>query len=91
MAGGRPARNKFETSLARLEKIVERLEGEDLSLEESLRAFEEGMALARQCRRTLDQAEKKIEILLREGAGEEARPWEPAGPGGEATDPEAGA
>ena len=59
---------KFEDCLKRLEEIVERLERGDLSLEESLALFEEGMKLSNSCRGELDQAEGKIEILLKQGS-----------------------
>lgn len=66
------ARSKtFETSLAALEKIVRELERGDLSLEESLRLFEEGVGLSRECQERLNQAERRIETLLRD---EEGRP-----------------
>jgi exodeoxyribonuclease VII small subunit len=55
----------FEESLAQLEKIVERLEGGDLPLEESLRLYEEGMKLSRACGERLEAAERRIEILER--------------------------
>jgi exodeoxyribonuclease VII small subunit len=58
---------KFEDCLKRLEEIVERLEKGDLSLEESLALFEEGMKLSNACRGELDEAEGKIEILLKQG------------------------
>jgi exodeoxyribonuclease VII small subunit len=58
---------KFEDCLKRLEEIVERLEKGDLSLEESLALFEEGMKLSNACRGELDQAEGKIEVLLKQG------------------------
>jgi exodeoxyribonuclease VII small subunit len=55
----------FEKSLAELEKIVERLELGELSLDESLKQFERGIALTRSCQGSLQQAEQKVEILLR--------------------------
>jgi exodeoxyribonuclease VII small subunit len=55
----------FEASLAELEKIVRRLEEGDLPLEESLELFEKGVRLSRECRERLNQAERRIEILLR--------------------------
>jgi exodeoxyribonuclease VII small subunit len=60
--GGEPS---FEDSLAQLEKIVERLEGGDLPLEESLRLYEQGMKLSRACGDRLEAAERRIEILER--------------------------
>ena len=59
----------FEVSLAELEKIVRRLEEGDLPLDESLELFEKGVRLSRECRERLNQAERKIEILLRDEDG----------------------
>lgn len=59
----------FETSLNELEKIVKQLESGDLPLEESLKLFETGVKLARECRQRLANAEKKIEVLLKEADG----------------------
>lgn len=53
----------FETSLKKLEQIVRELESGDTSLNESLSRFEEGIDLYKQCRQTLEGAEKKIKIL----------------------------
>lgn len=61
------AKDKFEEALGRLEDIVRKMEAGDMSLEESLKAFEEGIKLARVCSRKLDEAERRVEILLREG------------------------
>ena len=60
----------FEEALERLEKIVEELEKGELSLNESLKLFEEGISLSRYLREELDKAEKKIEILLKKEGGE---------------------
>ena len=54
----------FEKSLASLEQLVEQMEAGDLSLEESLKAFESGIKLTRQCQTALDKAEQKVQILL---------------------------
>ncbi|MEW6362486.1 MAG: exodeoxyribonuclease VII small subunit [Acidobacteriota bacterium] len=59
----------FETSLNELEKIVKQLESGDLPLEESLKLFETGVKLARECRQRLANAERKIEVLLKEADG----------------------
>jgi len=56
---------KFEDALSNLEDIVKKLENGELSLEESLVAFEEGIRLSRICSKQLDAAEKKIEILVK--------------------------
>jgi exodeoxyribonuclease VII small subunit len=60
----------FEKSLAELEKIVEKMEEGGLSLSESLSLFEKGIKLARSLREELDEAEKKIAILLKDEKGE---------------------
>ncbi|MBI3628596.1 MAG: exodeoxyribonuclease VII small subunit [Candidatus Rokubacteria bacterium] len=60
---------KFEECLTRLEQIVGALESGDLSLEDSLKAFEEGIALARHCAKYLDEAERRVELLLKDEAG----------------------
>lgn len=54
---------ELEQSLADLETLVTRMEQGDLSLEESLNAFEEGIKLTRECQTILDQAEQKVQIL----------------------------
>lgn len=54
----------FEDSMNNLEKIVEKMESGDLSLEESLQHFEEGIALTRHCQKALDEAEQKVKILM---------------------------
>ena len=54
----------FEQSLAELQTLVERLESGELSLEDSLGAFEQGIRLTRECQGALAQAEQKVQILL---------------------------
>ncbi len=67
----------FEKDLQRLEAIVAGLEEGGLPLEESLKQFEEGVALVRQCERTLKAAERKIDMLVRGEDGEmEAVPFD---------------
>lgn len=61
---------QFEKALADLEKIVEALEGGELSLDESLKKYEDGVKLTRACQAKLQEAEKKIEILTRSLSGE---------------------
>jgi exodeoxyribonuclease VII small subunit len=79
---GQDEAQSFEAALARLEALVERLERGDLALEEALAAFEQGVALARRCAAQLGDAERRIEVLLREGGGWVARPFEaPPGEG----------
>ena len=59
----------FEGSLKRLEEIVAQLEGNKLALEQSLQIFEEGVKLVRFCAGRLDEAERRIEILLADNEG----------------------
>ena len=61
----------FEQSLSRLEEIVDKLESEELSLEESLNIFEEGVKLSEACAQRLDAAEKKVSLLLKDRASGE--------------------
>jgi len=66
----------FEEALPELESIVKKLEEGDLSLDESLRLFEEGVRLSRYCNQKLEEAEKKIEILMKNEKGDlEKRPF----------------
>src|SRR5215813_1124162 len=74
----------FEASLTQLETIVKKLEEGDLPLEESLKLFEKGVALSRECRERLNEAERRIEILLRDSEGNPAvRELDPEGLRGE--------
>lgn len=59
----------FEASLEALERIVHELEQGDLPLEKSLELFEQGIGLSRQCQERLSQAERRIEVLLRDNQG----------------------
>jgi exodeoxyribonuclease VII small subunit len=68
---------KFEECLQRLEKIVQELEKGDVPLETSLTLFEEGMHLSSTCRKELEQAEGKVEILLKKNGKLQAEPFEP--------------
>jgi exodeoxyribonuclease VII small subunit len=63
------AEQKFEDALQKLEAIVKKLEEGNLNLEDSLKAFEEGMRLSRFCSKKLDEAEKKVEILMKDASG----------------------
>ena len=60
---------KFETALKKLEDVVKKLEGGELSLDDSLKAFEEGVKLAGFCSRKLDEAEKRVEFLIKQKDG----------------------
>jgi exodeoxyribonuclease VII small subunit len=62
-------KEKFEEALQKLENIVGRMEEGDLPLEEALKAFEEGVRLAKFCAKKLDEAERKVEMLTRDQAG----------------------
>ena len=59
----------FEASLEALERIVKQLEGGDLPLDRSLELFEQGIRLSRECQERLSQAERRIEVLLRDNQG----------------------
>ncbi len=59
----------FEESLKKLESIVEQMEKGELSLEESVKLFEEGVALSAACKKELDEAEGKVETLIRQRDG----------------------
>jgi exodeoxyribonuclease VII small subunit len=62
--------NEFEKAFQNLEKIVQRLEGEELPLDESLALFEEGIKLSRFCHQRLEEVEKKIELILADAKGQ---------------------
>ena len=64
---------RFEEAMNRLEKIVQDLEGGDLSLEGSLKAFEEGMKLVKFCSKKLEEAEQKVTLLVKENDGRYTR------------------
>ena len=75
----------FEEALRELEEIVIRLEGGDLPLEEALQLFEEGVRLSRACHTKLDEAQRRVEIVLKDESGKvTAHPFE------DAEDPEDG-
>jgi exodeoxyribonuclease VII small subunit len=62
--------NEFEKAFQQLESIVKRLESEELPLDESLRLFEEGIALSRFCNQKLEEVEKKVELILADAKGQ---------------------
>jgi exodeoxyribonuclease VII small subunit len=68
---------KFEESILRLERIVQELEKGEVPLEKSLTLFEEGMQLSTTCRKELEQAEGKVEILLKQNGKLQAESFEP--------------
>ena len=85
------AKEKFEDALSKLEKIVSKLEEGDIPLEESLRLFEEGIRLSRFCNQKLDEAEKKVEILLKDKDGMlNPQPFEPSVDSGQSSSVDSG-
>lgn len=62
-------RLSFEAALKRLEEVLEALEHGNLNLEDSLKAFEEGVNLVRFCHEKLDEVERRVELLLKDNAG----------------------
>ncbi len=79
-------KEKFEDALNKLERIVSKLEEGDIPLEESLKLFEEGIRLSRFCNQKLDEAEKKVEILLKGKNGiMKAHPFDPSENSGQAS------
>ena len=68
---------EFEQSLAELEALVAKMEGGEQSLDESLRAFERGIALYRQCQSALEQADARVKLLLDPEHPESAQPFAP--------------
>lgn len=66
---------KFEECLQRLETIVQQLERGDLPLEQALKLFEEGAGLSDSCRRELEEAEGKVEILLKQNGRLQPEPF----------------
>jgi exodeoxyribonuclease VII small subunit len=62
--------NEFEKAFKELETIVQRLEAEELPLDESLRLFEQGIGLSRFCHQRLSEVEKKIELILADAKGQ---------------------
>jgi exodeoxyribonuclease VII small subunit len=72
------ATEKFETALKKLEEVVRKLEEGDLSLEESLKAFEDGVKQAAFCTKKLNEAEKRVDLLLKQKDGSFVRePFNP--------------
>jgi exodeoxyribonuclease VII small subunit len=79
---GAPEAGGFDQVLDRLRTVVERLEQGNLSLEESLKVFEEGVSLARKGHTLLEAAEKRVEVLVRgPGDADVAVPFDRTGPG----------
>jgi exodeoxyribonuclease VII small subunit len=73
-----PKKPDFECSLTRLEEIVGKLESANLSLDDAMKLFEEGVQLSRDCQKYLEEAEGKVEILLKKAGSEMAAvPFDP--------------
>jgi exodeoxyribonuclease VII small subunit len=70
------AKKTFETALSKLEKITEELEAGDLSLENSLKKFDEGIQLVNFCNTKLEDAKKRVEVLLNKNGTLETQPFE---------------
>jgi len=73
-----PAAADFEHSLDELEQLVARMEGGELSLDESLASFERGIGLYRHCQQALENAELRVRLLLDPDAPDSAEPFESA-------------
>ncbi|NUO72755.1 MAG: exodeoxyribonuclease VII small subunit [Frateuria sp.] len=71
-----PSVADFEHSLDELEQLVARMEGGELSLDESLASFERGIGLYRHCQQALDRAELRVRLLLDPDAPDDAEPFE---------------
>jgi exodeoxyribonuclease VII small subunit len=72
------AKQTFESAMKRLESIVEDLESGDLTLDEAMKKFQEGVKLSRLCSQRLDETEKKVSILLKDENGKiRAEPFSP--------------
>jgi exodeoxyribonuclease VII small subunit len=74
--GAQPAAS-FESSMDELEKVVKELEGGDLSLDRSLELFERGMSLSDICRKQLEGAETRVEMIIRKDGKTTAEPFRP--------------
>jgi exodeoxyribonuclease VII small subunit len=73
-----PKKPDFERSLARLEEVVRRLESPQISLDDAMKLFEEGVTLSRECQKQLEEAEGRVEILLKKADGKlAAEPFDP--------------
>lgn len=65
----------FETAVAELEQLVQKMESGELSLEDSLQAFEQGVKLTRQCQQALSSAEQRVQLLLEQNGQSVAQPF----------------
>ena len=76
MAESRP-QSSFEKEVRQLEKLLDDMENEELSLEESIQKFEQGVRLVKKCQRALDRAEQKIKVLMKNGDKMELKDYRP--------------
>ena len=72
-----PKPETFESGLDQLEKVVKELEAGDLQLERSLALFEQGMALSESCRKQLEEAETRVEMLIKKDGKIQPEPFSP--------------
>ena len=77
------SKEKFEEALDKMEAIVRSMEADEMTMEESLKAFEEGIKLARFCTKKLDEADRRVDLLLRQEGELVVKPF-----AGEAREPE---
>jgi exodeoxyribonuclease VII small subunit len=85
------AKERFEDALNKLEKIVSKLEDGEIPLEESLKLFEEGIRLSRLCNQKLEEAEKRVEILMKGKNGViKPQPFDPSTGSGQAPSTDSG-
>jgi len=77
MPGEQKQALSFESALEQLESVVKQLESGDLPLEKSLELFERGMKLSDTCRKQLEDAESRVEILLKKNGKVQAEPFNP--------------
>ena len=83
------SKQTFEDAMRRLEEIVEELESGDLSLDQTLKRFQDGIKLSRFCEKKLDETEKQVSLLLREEDGTiRETPFEEEAPRAEETGPD---
>ncbi len=80
MSEGTTSSPSFEASLEELERVVKELEKGDLPLEQSLALFETGMKLSSDCKKQLEEAETRVEILMKKGSEVVAVPFTPDKP-----------
>lgn len=66
---------EFETALEQLEQLVNQMESGQLTLEQSLQAFEQGVALTRRCQQTLSQAEQRVKLLIEQNGSSVEQPF----------------